>query len=53
MTACSEDFLCEDDFDAALAIFRSYSYSANSSEGVKKIATDEEDCPEAPTGGVL
>ena len=53
MTACSEDFLCGDDFDAVLAIFRSYSYSANGSEGVKKIATDEEDCPEASTGGVL
>ena len=32
MAACSEDFLCEDDFDAVLAIFRSYPYGANASE---------------------
>ena len=43
MAACSEDFLCEDDFNAALAIFRSYGYSANASVAVEKIATDEKD----------
>ena len=43
MAACSEDFLCEDDFNAALAIFRSYGYSVNASVAVEKIATDEKD----------
>ena len=42
--ACSEGFLCRDDFDAALAIFRSYFYNANASEAVEKIDTDEKDC---------
>ena len=42
--ACSEGFLCGDDFDAALAIFRSYFYNANASEAVEKIDTDEKDC---------
>ena len=43
MTACSEDFLCQDGFNAALAIFRSYCYNANASVAVEKIATDEKD----------
>ena len=43
MTACREDFLCGDDSDAALVISRSYSYSANASEAVEKITTDEKD----------
>ena len=41
MVACSEDFLCGDDFDAALVIFCSYCYSAKASETDEKIATDE------------
>ena len=43
MAAFSEDFLGEDDFEAVLAIFCSYEYSVNASEGVEKIAADEED----------
>ena len=43
MAACSEDFLCGDDFDAVLAIFRSYGYGANAAEAVEKIVTDEKD----------
>ena len=41
MAACSDDFYCGDDFDAALAIFRFYRYGVNVSEAVQKIATDE------------
>ena len=38
-----EDFLCEDDFDTFLAIFRSYGSGANGSQTVEKIAADEKD----------
>ena len=38
MAACSEDFPCGDDFDAASVIFRSYE---NASKAVEKIATNE------------
>ena len=41
MAACSEDFHYGNDFDADLAIFCSYRYDANATEGVKMIATDE------------
>ena len=41
MAAFSEDFLCGDDFDAVLEIFRSYRYSANASEADDKVAIDE------------
>ena len=34
MAACSKDFLCEDDFDAVLTIFRSYRYGANASGAI-------------------
>ena len=43
MAAFSEDFLCEDDFDAVLAIFRSYCCGANGSLAVlqmEKIITN-------------
>ena len=43
MAACREDFLCGDDFDAVLAIYRSYRYGANASEAVQKIVTGEKD----------
>ena len=43
MADCSEDFLCIDNFDAALAIFCSYCYCANASEAIENIATDEKD----------
>ena len=36
----SEGFLSEDDFNAALAPFCCYDYSANFSESVENIATD-------------
>ena len=36
----SEDFFSEDDFNAVLAPFCCYDYSANSSESLKNIATD-------------
>ena len=39
MDASSEDFLSEDDFETALAIFCCYDYGPNSSEAVKKIIT--------------
>ena len=42
MTACSENFYCRDDFDAALAIFCYYCYVANATEAIEKIVTDEE-----------
>ena len=48
MTACSERFLCEDDFDAVLTIFRSYCYSANASETVEKIPADGKDYHKCP-----
>ena len=35
------DFLCGDGFDTVLPTFRSYCYSANASQAVEKIATDE------------
>ena len=41
MATCSEDFLCGDDFDDALAIFRFNCYSVSASKAVEKIATDE------------
>ena len=41
MAVCSEDFPCGDNFDAALAIFRSDYYDANASEAVEKIAANE------------
>ena len=41
MAACSENFHYGNDFDADLAIFCSYRYDANATEGVKMIATDE------------
>ena len=37
MAACSEDYLCGDDFNAVLAIFRSSDYGRNASEAVEKI----------------
>ena len=40
MDASSEDFLSENDFDAASVTYCCYDYGANSSEVVKKIATD-------------
>ena len=43
MTACSEIFFCVDDFDAVLAIFRTYDHDGNASKAVEKIATDEKD----------
>ena len=43
MAACSEDFLCGNDFDAVSAIFRSYRYGANAPETVEKIAIGEQD----------
>ena len=43
MAACSENFLCENDFDAVLAIFCSYCYGAKTSEEIEKAAIDERD----------
>ena len=43
MTAFSLDFLSGDNAKAFLAIFCFYDYSANASEAVEKIATDEKD----------
>ena len=43
MAACSEDFLCWDDFDTVLAIFCSYRYGANISEAAEKIAITGKD----------
>ena len=43
MAAFSEDFPSGDDFVSVLAIFCFYDYSANTSEAVKKIATDGKD----------
>ena len=43
MAACSEDFLCGDDFDAVLAIYRSYRYGAKASEAVENMAIGEKD----------
>ena len=40
MAASSEDFLREDDFEAALAIFCCYGYGTNFFKAVEKIATD-------------
>ena len=43
LVAWCEDFLCENDLDARLAISRSYDYSASISEAVQRIAIDEQD----------
>ena len=43
MAPCSKDFLRGDDFDAVLAIFRSYRYGENASEAVEEIVIDEKD----------
>ena len=44
VATCSEDFICGDDFDAAvLDIFNSYRYTANTSEAAEKTAIDEKD----------
>ena len=43
MAFYSEDLLCGDDFDAVVAIYRSYRCSANASEAVKKITIGEKD----------
>ena len=43
MATFKEDFLSEDDFETVLSMFCCYDYSANASEGVKKIATDQKD----------
>ena len=43
MAACSDDFLRGNYFNAALAVFLSFCYSANASEAVETIATDEKD----------
>ena len=43
MAANSDNFVCGVNFDAVLAIFCSYSYIANASEAVVKVAIDEED----------
>ena len=40
MTASSEDFLSEDDFETVLATFYCYGYRVNSFEAIQKIATD-------------
>ena len=48
MAACSENFLCGNDFVAVLAIFHPCWYGANASETVEKIATDEKDYTNAP-----
>ena len=41
MAACSLDFPFGDEFDAVLAVFRSYLYDVKTSEAVEKIATDK------------
>ena len=43
MATWSEDFLCGDNSDAVLAIFRSHRYDANASEAVEKSTVDEKD----------
>ena len=43
MAVYREDFLFGDDFDAVLAIFRSYRYGVSASEAVEKIVIDEKD----------
>ena len=43
MAACSEDYLCGDDFNAVLAIFRSSDYGRNASEAVEKITIHKKD----------
>ena len=43
MTAFSEDFLKEDEFEAVLVTFCCYNYGANASEVVRKIARDQKD----------
>ena len=48
MAACSEDFLCGDKSDAALANFCSYDYGASASEAAEKTATDEKIIANAP-----
>ena len=40
MTASSEDFVSEDNFEAVLATLCCYDYGAKSSEAVVKIATN-------------
>ena len=40
MAASSENFLSEDDFEAALATFCRYDYGSNFSEALEKIATN-------------
>ena len=40
MSASSEDFVSEDNFDAVLATLCCYNYGAKSSEAVVKIATN-------------
>ena len=48
MAACSEDFLCGDKSDAALANFFSYDYGASASEAAEKTATDGKIIANAP-----
>ena len=43
MAVFSEEFLTEDDFEAASAFLYCYNYGAKSSEAVEKIATDQND----------
>ena len=43
IAACSEDFCCEDNFDAVLVIFCSENYGENTSQAVHKIIIDEND----------
>ena len=43
MAACSEDFLCRDEFDAISPNYRSHGYGADTSEANEKIITDEKD----------
>ena len=44
MAACSEDFHCENNFDAVLVLFCSDHYGENTSQAVHKITIDENDC---------
>ena len=40
MAASSEEFLCEDDFEAVLVTLCCYNHGTNFSEAVEKITTD-------------
>ena len=53
MSAFSEDFLNEDDFEAALATFCCYYYGVNTYEAIEKIATDQKDYHESTLGVIV